>query len=130
MYKRQAQYLGQCTWYSLGRFYEVYGVKLTGWMPNAQYWLDEVVKNNASKGVISKSGGKNPVPNSIFVKKTSSGYGHVGFVEGVSADGKYVYYTDANVSVSGAKSKLYDSTDGQLRCATTEYFAQSVIGYR
>ncbi|PWM46336.1 MAG: hypothetical protein DBX47_02700 [Clostridiales bacterium] len=123
-----AQYIGQCTWYAYGRFLEVYGIALKGRIPNACDWLNVIPSNNADQGVIYSTDVQNPVVGSIFVKNNSS-FGHVGFVEGVSDDGNYVYYTDANYNISGSKTNLFDKTDGQVRKKSLESFTKGVVGY-
>lgn len=123
-----AQYIAQCTWYAYGRFLEVYGIALKGRIPNACDWLNVIPSNNADQGVVYSTDVWNPVVGSIFVKNNSS-FGHVGFVEGISDDGRYVYYTDANYNISGSKTNLFDPTDGQVRKKTLESFVNGVVGY-
>ena len=93
-------YTGQCTWYALGRFYEVTGVKLTT-APHAKYWL---VTNMADKKVKVVYGAASISSQSIAVNIKGE-YGHVLFVEHVTydANGKpqYVYFTECNIDGNG-----------------------------
>lgn len=94
------KYTGQCTWYALGRFYEVTGVKLTN-APHAKYWLS---RNSSNKNVKVIYGASNICAQSIAVN-TKGNYGHVLFVEYVvyGEDGKpqYVYFTECNMDANG-----------------------------
>ena len=88
-------YIGECTWYALGRFGEVTGVKLTK-APHAKSWLS-TNKNNSNVKVVY--GANKIVPQSIAVD-TSGTYGHVMFIEHVeyNANGnpQTVYFTECN----------------------------------
>lgn len=88
-------YIGECTWYALGRFYEVNGIKLTK-APHAKKWL-KTYANSDSVTVLYGAG--KIVPKSIAVD-TAGTYGHVMFIEHVtySQNGspEYVYFTECN----------------------------------
>ncbi|MBQ8497788.1 MAG: RICIN domain-containing protein [Clostridia bacterium] len=96
----QAGYTGQCTWYALGRFYEVTGVKLTT-APHAKYWL---TRNKNNKKVVIYSGASNIVAKTIAVDDDGT-YGHVMFIEYVSYDidgnPMDVYFTECNWDGNG-----------------------------
>lgn len=93
-------YTGQCTWYALGRFYEVTGVKLTT-APNANKWLTDNENNNKVSVIY---GAENIVEKSIAVDDDGK-YGHVMFIEYVTykANGtpEYVYFTECNWDANG-----------------------------
>ena len=94
-------YDGQCTWYALGRFYEVTGVKLTT-APNAKLWLTTNA-NNSKVNVVY--GAANIVAKSIAVDDDIGNYGHVLFIEHVTYDAngnpKEVYFTECNWDCNG-----------------------------
>ncbi len=96
----KAGYYGQCTWYALGRFYEITGVKLTT-APHAKYWLTKNANNSKVKIIY---GASNIMPQSIAVDDDGT-YGHVMFIEYVTydANGKpnYVYFTECNWDSNG-----------------------------
>ena len=93
-------YTGQCTWYALGRFYEVTGINL-GKAPHAKSWLS-ANKNNTNVKILY--GASNIVPKSIAVD-TNGTYGHVVFIEHVEYDSdgnpQYVYFTECNWDCNG-----------------------------
>ena len=88
-------YIGECTWYVLGRFGEVTGVKLTK-APHAKSWLS-TNKNNPNVNVVY--GANKIVPQCIAVD-TSGRYGHTMFIEHVEYNSKgnpqTVYFTECN----------------------------------
>lgn len=110
-------YIGQCTWYAYGRFYEVTGIKLKT-ARDAKRWLDEN-ENDARVTVVY--GASEIVPKSIAVR-TSGTYGHVMFIEHVTYDnGKpsYVYFTECNADGDG---KYTSGKDAILQRMTYEDF--------
>ncbi len=88
-------YTGECTWYALGRFGEVTGVKLTK-APHAKSWLS-TNKNNSNVTVVY---GANKIVSQCIAVDTSGTYGHVMFIEHVEYDAKgnpqTVYFTECN----------------------------------
>ena len=93
-------YTGQCTWYALGRFFEVTGINL-GKAPNANKWL---TANKSSAKVKVVLGAESISAHSVAVD-TDGKYGHVLFIEHVeyAADGtpEYVYFTECNMDGNG-----------------------------
>lgn len=93
-------YIGQCTWYAYGRFYEKTGIQLKSAL-HAKYWLDE---NRGDGRVTVMDGINNIVENSIAVRTTGT-YGHVMFIEQVERDANgnpvAVYFTESNVDNNG-----------------------------
>lgn len=93
-------YTGQCTWYALGRFYEVTGVKLTK-APNAKEWLSTYKKSAAVKVLYGAEG----IASGAIAVDTNGKYGHVLFVEAVAYDSNarpaFVYFTECNWDGNG-----------------------------
>ncbi len=93
-------YTGQCTWYALGRFYEVTGINL-GKAPDAKKWLS-ANKNNAKVSVLY---GADKITENAIAVDTNGKYGHVLFIEHIEydADGnpQYVYFTECNWDANG-----------------------------
>lgn len=93
-------YTGQCTWYALGRFFEVTGINL-GRAPHAKSWLT-ANKNNSNIKILY--GASNIVAKSIAVD-TNGTYGHVLFIEHIeynsNGDPQYIYFTECNWDCNG-----------------------------
>lgn len=70
----QAGFCGQCTWFSWGKFYEVYGYD-PGFRGNGNVCASQLVANHPDKFQLSKT----PVSGSVFSYKGYP-YGHTGFV--------------------------------------------------
>lgn len=90
----KAGYDGECTWYSLGRFYETTGIALKT-APHAKKWLSA---NEGDTRVKVLYGADKIVAGSIAVN-TGGTYGHVMFIEHVEYEnGKpvTVYFTECN----------------------------------
>lgn len=99
----KAGYIGQCTWFAFGRFYECTGIALKT-APNAKYWLSY---NKSDSRVSVLYGAGNIRSNSIAVR-TSGTYGHVMYVEAVTysnGNPQYVYFTECNNDGNG----VYDA---------------------
>lgn len=95
-----AGYIGQCTWYALGRFYEVTGINL-GRAPHAKYWLRDNAQNSKIKIL---NGVEKVIAQSIAVD-TNGTYGHVLFIEHVTYNSngnpEYIYFTECNWDCNG-----------------------------
>lgn len=114
-------YVGECTWYCLGRAHEVTGITNLP-TSNAKTWYDKA----KAMGYSVTTSTQNPVAKSIAVW-TKGDYGHVAFVERVSNG--MVYYSEANwygvndARLSNGKCEPPpDGTDGQLKSATIQAF--------
>lgn len=111
-------YIGECTWYALGRFYEVTGINLPS-APHAKKWLNEY-KNIDTVTVLY--GASSIVPKSVAVD-TAGTYGHVIFIEHVtySKNGspEYVYFTECNFD---GNSKYNAGKDCVLKKMTYKQF--------
>lgn len=88
--KSYAYPFGYCTWYVAQRRY-------IPWSGNAISWLDNAKKYGFSTG-------KTPVAGAIIATKELPGYGHVAYVESVSADGKWVTISEMNAPYWGKKT--------------------------
>ena len=103
----KAGYYGQCTWYALGRFYEVHEINL-GVANDAKRWLSD---NKGNEKVVIVEDPESICSKSIAVRTTGT-HGHVLFVEHVSygTDGKpeYVYYTECNADYNGVYNEGTD----------------------
>lgn len=124
---------GQCTWYAYGRAYERTGVALEACrIGNACTWYSSA--QSAGFRV-----GSTPRANSVAVFNTSSGYGHVAYVESVSGD--TVLVSEANNSALGNWTSQTQSTlvagincySGQHSWTVSQmrnrYASESLIGY-
>lgn len=95
-YKKYNQYYqdgwaGQCTWFALGRFYEIYGFD-GGFRGNGQNCVDQLIE--AHGDLFEKS--DTPVAGAVF-SLVGGEYGHVGIVTAVYDDGSFDIQ-DCNVS--------------------------------
>lgn len=75
---------GQCTWYVYNRFAQL-GINIYAYLGNANQW--------PSNALIQHYGiGKTPrVGAAVIFPKDGNGWGHVGFVEHVNADGSFLF---------------------------------------
>lgn len=92
-------YTGQCTWYVIGRFYEVNGINIPT-APHAKKFLSANAKNDSV--VILK--GADKIQAGAICVDTSGTYGHVSFIEHVEyKNGKpvTVYFTECNWDGNG-----------------------------
>ena len=90
----KAGYDGECTWYALGRFYEVTGIALKT-APHAKKWLSA---NKDDTRVKILNGADKIVSGSICVN-TGGTYGHVMYIEYVEYENDKpvtVYFTECN----------------------------------
>lgn len=124
---------GQCTWYAYGRAYERTGVALDECrIGNAYTWYNTA--KNAGRKV-----GSTPKANSIAVFNTTSGYGHVAYVEAVN--GNTVTVSEANNSALGNwTSQKQNTLVAGINCYSGQhswtvegmkkrYTSESLIGY-
>lgn len=81
---------GYCTWYVAQHRY-------IPWAGHAKSWLD-----NARKWGFST--GKTPADGAIMCTQETPQYGHVAYVESVSADGKWVTISEMNAPYFGRKT--------------------------
>ncbi|MBR5266931.1 MAG: CHAP domain-containing protein [Lachnospiraceae bacterium] len=88
-------FIGECTWYAYGRFYEKCGILLKQ-ARNAKYWLED----NRNDSRVRVLDGADKIQSNSIAVRTSGKYGHVMFIEDVTyhANGSpaYVYFTECN----------------------------------
>lgn len=92
-------YTGQCTWYVIGRFYEVNGINI----PTAPHAKSFLKANANNKAVVILKGADKIQAGAICVD-TAGDFGHVSFIEHVVyKDGKpvTVYFTECNWDGNG-----------------------------
>jgi len=92
-------YIGQCTWYALGRFYEVNGIALKT-APHAKKWLTA----NSGDSRVTVVYGADKIASKSIAVRTSGTYGHVIFIEHVTFKNgapAYVYFTECNSDGNG-----------------------------
>lgn len=92
-------YTGQCTWYVIGRFYEVNGINIPT-APHAKSFL----KANADNEAVVILKGANKIQAGAICVDTAGDFGHVSFIEHVVyKDGKpvTVYFTECNWDGNG-----------------------------
>ena len=114
-------YVGECTWYCLGRAHEAKGVRGLP-ISNAKKWYDQA----KSAGFKVTTSSDDPIADSIAVW-TKGTYGHVAFVESVRNG--IVYFSEANWYASGdprlsnkAVKTPPTGTDGQIKSASIASF--------
>lgn len=114
-------YLGECTWYCIGRAHQVMGTKNLP-TSNAKTWYSVA----QGRGFRLTGPNDNPVPKSIAVWGKGD-YGHVAFVEAVI--GSNVYFSEANWYAAGdprlSNKKVEPppyGTDGQIKSASIAQF--------
>lgn len=105
-------YVGECTWYCRGRFYEIYKI------PNvcsgyAYEWETNPLADNVLRDTSSKTPRKYSI--AVFKKGGSSPSGHVIFIEDVS--GENVIYSDANGTTVG---NTFDFSNGQIEVRSSQ----------
>lgn len=123
-YRRSS--IGQCAWYAMGRFKEVYGIDLPFGMGSAKEWLDNAYKSEELKKILDISN----VPErsiAVYVPESDESMpGHVRFIEYVERD-KYgkpvnIYYTEANGSSDLNKGQFDYGYDGVVIKESYEKF--------
>lgn len=110
------KYMGQCTWFAWGKFYEIYGYD-PGFSGKGKECVGELLRAHPDSFYASTE----PVAGAVFstVPFTSDGFGHVGIITKV--DGDMVTYFDGNYN------KYNDSferaqTDWRINTVTLEEF--------
>lgn len=86
-YSKTSSYGTNCVWYVWNQVYNKKGIALPGW-GNAKSWYSDAKKSGYSVGSTPKAG-------SIVVWGSWTSYGHVGYVESISSDGKVMYVYDS-----------------------------------
>ena len=108
-------YVGECTWYCCGRFYQAHSIKNVCVL-TAYKWATGALPTGVSRQ--TKSGSTYPTPRNnsvgVFGTSSTSPSGHVVFIESVS--GQTVKWSDCNGSNSGG---TFDYSNGQIEAYNT-----------
>ena len=84
-------YIGQCTWFAWGRFYEIYGYS-PGFTTNGNGCVGQLLKAHGDKFVKSTT----PVAGAVFSTGLGEQYGHVGIVLEVDEKNDRIVIQDGN----------------------------------